>query len=176
MTTQDIALLLTAVSAFGAVGAAIGAHLSARATRNAAEGQLVSAFLNEYASPEMLRYLRILRIWESKQGDKFEEKWRKALESADDKALEVDQARRYVKSYFLKALRLYESSYVTEAFLKQIASVDGINIMYDIVEPLERALNPAYDKERFEKLRKLCGRSRTTRLLRPIPYKASDNK
>lgn len=163
--------MLTAVTALGAVVAAIGAWKSARATQKAAEGQLISAFLNEYGTPEMLRYLRQLRNWESKHGHEFEEKWRKALEAADNEALEVDQARRYVKSYFLKALRLYESRYVTKRFLKQVASVDGINIMYDIVEPLEYSLNPVYEKERFDKLRNLCSRSGTKRLIRPIPYK-----
>lgn len=154
----------------------IGAFKSAKATRIASEGLLVSAFLNEYASPEMLRYLRLLRNWESEKGKGFEENWRKALENADSKALEVDQARRYVKSYFLKALRLYESGYVNKKFLKQVCSVDGINIMYDIVEPLEYALNPASDKEHFEKLRKLCGRSQTGRLIQPIPYQARDDR
>jgi hypothetical protein len=167
---------LTAISALGAVIAAIGAFLSARATRNAAEGHLVSSFLNEYASPDMLRHLRVLRNWKSEKEGGFEEKWRKALESAESEALRVDQARRYVKNYFLKALRLYESGYVTETFLKQVTAVDGINIIYDIVEPLEYALNPAYDKDRFEKLRQLCGRSRTGRLIRPIPCEAADKK
>jgi len=84
-------------------------------------------------------------------------------------AHEVDQARRHVKFYFLKALRLYDAGFVTQRFLKEVAAVDGVNILYDIVEPLEYAINPAYSKSKFDRLRKICGRAGTGRLIRPIP-------
>ena len=71
--------------------------------------------------------------------------------------------------YFLKALRLYERCYVKKRILKDIGSVDGINTFYDIVEPLERALNPAYGKSSFVKLRKICPRVHTE--VEPIPPK-----
>lgn len=164
---QTIVVVLTFVSAFGALGAAIGAWLSARSTRSATEAQLLFQLLREYAKPDMLRALRTLRNWKAEQGD--EEKWRKALENADPKAQEVDLARRCVSHYFLDALKLYESDYVIKRFLRVVGSKDGINILYDIVEPLEYALNPAYDKSKFDKLRQICGRAGTSRLIRPIP-------
>ena len=172
-TPDSIALVIAAVGAIGAVGAAIGALLSARATQRAAEGQLAVAFLGDYTSPDMLRALRVLRNYRAAEGDGFEETWRRRLEAADAHALEVDQARRKVKGYFLNALRLHEFGYVNERFVGTVASVDGINILYDIVEPLEYALNPAYDRARFERIRTMCGRSRTERLIRPIPYEAA---
>jgi len=169
MNGQTIMLVLAAVSALGALGAAIGAWRSAQATWSATKAQLFARFMEEYSAPQMLTALRTLRNWKTEQGDEFEEKYRKALEEADPNAYGVDQARRHVKFYFLKALRLYEAGFVTQRFLKEVATVDGINILYDIVEPLEYALNPAYDKSKFEKLRKICGRAGTGRLIRPIP-------
>lgn len=62
MTTAQITLILTGLSALGALGAAIAAWLSARATSRAAEGQLFSVHYAEYGTPEMLRSLRVLRL------------------------------------------------------------------------------------------------------------------
>lgn len=169
MTTANVTLVLTSLSALGALGAAVAAWRSARATTRAAEAQLFSAHYAAYGEPEMLRSLRVLRQWKSDNGDEFEVKWKKSLDANEDSAHEVDQARRKVKFYFFQALRLYEAGYVSKKFLKEVAAVDGVNILYDIVEPLEYALNPRFDSSRFEKLRKLCGRSRTGRLIAPVP-------
>lgn len=169
MTQNEVALILTALSAVGALGAAVAAWLSARATTRAAEAQLFSNHYAIYGTPEMLRSLRILRLWKSENGDEFEVKWKKALDAGEVKAHEVDQARRQVKFYFFRALRLREAGYVSERFLQELAAVDGVNILYDIVEPLEYALNASYDRSGFEKLRHLCGRARTGRLIAPVP-------
>jgi hypothetical protein len=117
----------------------------------------------------MLHSLRILRNWKASAGSEFEIAWKKRLDGGDQEAYEVDRARRQVKFYFLRALRLYESGYVSERFLQEICAVDGINILYDIVEPLEFALNPAFDKSKFDSLYKLCGRAGTKRLIPPVP-------
>jgi len=50
-----------------------------------------------------------------------------------------------------------------------VAVVDGINILYDIVEALEHALNPDYDKSDFKPLLKICGCAGTVGLMRPMP-------
>lgn len=168
---QSIALVLTGVSSLGAVGAAVGAFLSARETRKVAEAQLLLNFLEDYSTPEMLGALRLLRNWKAQAGDEFEEKWRKKIEANESMAHEVDQARRKVKGHFFNALRLHEAGYVGKQFLLEVASVDGLNILYDIVEPLEYALNPAYDSSRFERIMKICGRPRTGKLIRPIPHR-----
>lgn len=172
MTQSDWTLVLTALSAMGALGAALAAWRSARATTLAAEAQLFSVHYADYGTAEMLRALRVLRMWKSENGDEFEVKWKRALDANDPKAHEVDQARRQVRFYFFRALRLYEANYVSKRFVEELAAVDGINILYDIVEPLEYALNARYDNSRFEKLRSLCGRARTGRLIAPISVKA----
>jgi hypothetical protein len=171
MDTVLISVIVATVAALGAVGAAIGSFLSAKSTRVVTEAQLVLRFLDDYSEWRMLESLRLLRKWKAENGTEFAEEWRKALEAGSDEALEVDKARRHVAHYFYKALRLYESGYVRLDFLKEVGRVDGINIFYDIVEELEYALNPAYDKSTFEKLNALLGRSGTGKLIRPLPYK-----
>lgn len=172
MTLNEITLTLTAMSAFGALGAAVAAWLSARATTRATEAQLFSSHFAVYGTPEMLRSLRILRLWKSDNGEEFEVKWKIALDAGEAKAHDVDQARRQVKFYFFRALRLHEAGYVSKRFLKELAAVDGVNILYDIVEPLEYALNASYDRSSFEKLRRLCDRTRTGLLIAPVPVAA----
>lgn len=169
MYAETIVSILTAVSAAGAAGAAIATWQSARATQKATEGELLSRFMEEYSDVKMLRALRRLNDWKHTQGENFEEKWRKAFEKGEPEAVEVDLARRHVSHYFQRALLLHESGYVSQRFVKAVGSVDGINVLYDIVEPLEYALNPAYDKAIFDKLRKICGRPKTGRLIRPLP-------
>ncbi len=169
MTVEQLTLVLTALTALATLGAAIAAWRSARATTRATEAQLFSTHYATYGTPEMLRALRVLRSWKSEKGDEFEVKWKRALDAGEKQAHEVDQARRQVKFYFFQALRLYEAKYVSRRFLQELTAVDGINILYDIVEPLEYALNARYDSSRFEKLRNLCGRARTERLIAPVP-------
>jgi hypothetical protein len=176
MDAKTVALILTALSAIGAVGAALAAWRSAHQTRLASEGQLFSTLYAEYGLPEMLLALRLLRNWKAEKGDEFENKWKKALDAGDKAAHEVDRARRHVKSYFMRALRLHEAGYVSERFLQEACAVDGINILYDIVERLEYALNPAYDRSKFESLRKICGRAGTKELIAPVPSSAIPDK
>ena len=169
MGTQTATFILTAISALGALGAAVGAWLSAYATQRATEAQLLSTLMRAYASEDMLHALRVLRNWRSNQGDEFAEKWRKALENDSSEAQEVDRARRIVSSHFITALHLYKSGYVKKRFLETICDVDGINVLYDIAEPLEYAMNPGYNREGFKTLRTLCGRAGMEHLIRPIP-------
>jgi len=177
MSTASIGLGLTAISALGALFAAIAAWRSARASRDAVEAQLLSNQMEEYGADKMLYALRTLRNWKADKGDEFEGKWRKAIETDDQAAQKVDRARRTVKFYFYKALRLYQSGYVSKRFLKDVCAVDGINILYDIVEPLEYALNPRYDKNNFDSLRQICGRYGTGMLIRPVPVPSTqENK
>jgi predicted PurR-regulated permease PerM len=166
---QIITLFLTAISALGAVGAAIAAWFSAKATQSTEEAQMYIQFMNEYGSDEMRDNLRRLRNWYNEQGQEFAQKWLEALEKGDPKAQEVDRARRHVTFYFYKAVNLLDAGLVSKPVVRRIASVSGIDIWYTIVEPLDKALNPDYDKRSYETLRKICGRYITGQLLRPIP-------
>lgn len=176
MTGEMIMLMLTAIATFCA---AIGALWAARATKLAAEAQLFCGFMEQYESVEMRDNLRILDDWEHKHGKGFEEKWIDALQQREDQeafkvADEVDQARRLVVFYFHKAVQLYELGYTKKNFFKATAcSVSGINILYDIVEKLEGALNPDYDKSTFDKLRQICGRHSSGREIKRIPPRST---
>lgn len=127
-------------------------------------------FVENYRVQEMRNALRTLRMWEAEHGAGFVEKFRERIKKGDPKADAVDEARRHVKGYFIdSALGSYELGSVTLPFLQKVTAFAGINILYDIVEPLEQAINPNYDKSKFERLRQLCGRFGSGELLTPIP-------
>ena len=109
-------------------------------------------------------------MWKSQNGEEFEVKWKRAFDEGDQKAQEVEDARRKVKFFFMRAVYLYEARYVSINFLKKIGSLDGVNILYEIVEPLEFALNPKHvNSDQFKLLLSLCGRPGTGKLMAPIP-------
>ncbi len=170
MEAEKVMLVLSAI---GALGAALASAYSARQTRLAAEGQLFSNLYAEYCRQDMLDALRLLRDWKSSNPGEFEHIWKKKLDSSDAAAYEVDKARRYVKGYFMRAVRIYQAGYASKRFVREVCSVDGINILYDIVEPIEYALNPDYDKSKFELIREICGRAGTGRLIAPVPLSKS---
>lgn len=166
---HNITLVLTAITALAASISAIGAWLSARATKFATEAQLFSKFMEEYGAHEMVISLRTLRNWKAEKGKDFEEKWLKSFVEGNSDAQDVDRARRHVKFYFLKALRLYESGFASKKFVKEVISVDGIHILFNIIEPIEHALDPDYNKIHFDKLKKLYESELLGKLIRPVP-------
>ena len=168
---DNCAFPLSAVAALGSLLAALAAWLAVRETKRASEGQLFLSLFAEYECPEMLCALRMLRN-EAEKGPGFAAEWMKALQASDSVAQEVDRARRRVQHYFLGALRLHEARYASRRLLRSLCAVDGINILYDVVEPLEAELNKHYDRLAFSTLKKLCPRSDA--LVGPVPVPQDD--
>jgi hypothetical protein len=167
---MDIALIFAAVSAFGAAIAAFATYLTARETRKASEGTSLNRYLSEFSDVKMLRSLRRLRNWEDSHGTKFAEKWKKAFDSKEPEALQIDLDRRHVSHYFQRALHLYHSGYVSKRFVEAVLLFGGRDILYEIVEPLEYALSAEYNRKDFQELREICPPSPPIgRLKRPAP-------
>ncbi len=162
-------LILTAITAIAASFSAIAAWLSAKAIKSTTEANLYLQFLEEYSDYKMVNSLRILKNWKDESPNDFNEKWIENLANGDEKAQEIDKARRHVKFYFLKALKLYTSKFVSKKFIEQVIAVDGITIMFEIIQKLEYALNPEYDRSTFEKLRELNGFKRKGKKIVAVP-------
>lgn len=155
------AVLPTALAVFSAAAAAWAAwesRRSANASRAAVEAQLVKAFMDDYFLDDMSRALRCLQQWKAGRGDGYAAKWLEGVRAADPEATEVDGARRRVKGFFEKAVRLYQGGLVKDPQLHSIAYVHGLNVYYDVVIGLEEALNPGRDRESDELLQRTLGR------------------
>ena len=134
------------------------------------EGLLLNNLLRDYSSPEMLEAIRVLVDWKEKNGESFADKWIKLAEQGNPDTLTVDKARRMVSHYFRRAITLYNGGYVSKSFLKAVCSSSSTGIIFDIVLPLELALNPSFDIDFFEVLRSVSPRSKKSICkLIPVP-------
>lgn len=140
------------------------------------ETRMTNEYCSQYYSPDMVRYVKLLA--------KFEEDiqlkqsvcnnrtiWRINLDRyyrnvdgrisfriADSLVIstECDIARRQLESYYYMAMRMYESGAISKKALKVIVDNAGFRLLFDVVEPLEYALNPEYDGHHFYMLMSVC--------------------
>jgi hypothetical protein len=126
--------------------------------------------------------LRTLRDWGEQYGSDFVKEFEKAIFDRTSPnfsdACEVDIARRYVMSFYLSALQLRNNRYVKTKFINNAPEYDGIYVLYDYVQPLESVLNPDYDENKFEKLKKIHPDKRTPEdraKVRQIPMLKQDS-
>jgi hypothetical protein len=151
------------VAACSAIAAAVSAFFSWRSTaadaaRTAADTaatSLVLKFRDQYASTEMLFDLRNLRAWHDKYGSQSAQTWQQKLAQSDDEALIVDEARRRVTNFFSNIIDLHDRGLIPARIENLLTDFAGFDLLFTVVEPLERAFSPQYDKARFDKLRKL---------------------
>jgi hypothetical protein len=142
-------------SSLTAADAAKTAADAAKTAADAAATTLILKFHDQYATREMFFDLRNLRAWHDKHGSQSADKWREKLSQNDKEARIVDDARRRVTSFFSNIIDLHDTGLVPKRIEKLLTDFAGFDLLYSVVEPLERALSPDYDKARFDKLRKL---------------------
>lgn len=122
---------------------------------------LFSALVDEYRDSPMLEAMRSLKEWQQKYqggaGGAGEEFRRRLRERYDEEAKLVDHARRRVAGYFQKICVCWELHLLTEEYVRRLANRSQVEFYREVVEPLEEALNPAYDRACFEKLGALYG-------------------
>lgn len=153
---------------------AIGAFIAACATKRAAQAQLYTKLMEEYSEREMSEALRILkkvqkeRVWE--EWLKYEQAQdslskdsaqsnvtrliRKAPNGSNKAADKVDEVRRHVKYYFLKIYKLDVQGFLPEKLTKELLSVDGIKLFFEVVQRMENLINEHFDNSAFDALRK----------------------
>lgn len=119
---------------------AIATWRAARSTERTSQAQILIKFMEEYRSTKMLDALTSLRSW--KDNPRFDDYMYLASTKRHD---EINEARRFVKSYFFSALELYEGGFVNDYFMRTICQYRGIEVLFDIVEPLEYSLSDFLD-------------------------------
>ena len=68
-----------------------------------------------------------------------------------------DRARRNVKGFFLGAYTLWRGRSISRRALLQIIDVDGVALLFSVVEPMERILNDQYDWRPFYEIMRIMG-------------------
>lgn len=164
LSTSEWLMFFTAVAtALAAWAAARGA----RATRDAAEGQLLSTLYHEFWSDEFRRAGRLLADLE----ERFESfghlafarafvKFRQAQgppKESDESDLPAvvdrdDSARRTVKSYYYKLYRFVEADLLSEAEVRDLLTSEvNVGLFLRVVEPMEEALSDELGHRGYEK-------------------------
>lgn len=159
-----------------AAAAAIGAFLSARATRLTARGQLFSDLLKIYSAEKMYDSLRTMSklhnlrdkkeqitpnfvrrvLQHRKQNTKSKQP--NSKEPGEYKKLEL--ARRHVSHFFQIAFRLFKTKEtISKEFFQHICEMSGLKLVYGAVEWLEFAINAEYNRNLFSELLMTSGKT-----------------
>jgi hypothetical protein len=153
---SDADLLIAGGTCVAAVAAVFSAWFSRRSSQDAAKTAQATLFLSlqrQYASGEMLEDLHKLRSWREVQGADFVSKWQEQLET-NPEARSVSESRRRVSHFFGAIADLYRVGLLSEPLARALTPRDSA-ILFEIVEPLERQLNPNYNRVHFKTLRRL---------------------
>jgi hypothetical protein len=149
---QLVAVIIAAVAAVAAVFAAAAAWRAARATRQTTQAQLLSSLLDDYAGDEMLKAMVTLRRWKQDHGDQFADEFRSLRQKNYSEVEKVDHARRRVSHYFQKIHTLHTAGLMDEHLVRKAATEGQVKFFREVVEPLEAAFNPKYDRSSFKYL------------------------
>jgi len=131
---ETFLLLITAVAAFLS---ALGAFEAARATKRAAELELLKSFMDEYKSEEMTKHLKTLR--EVSEWLKANQSYGVSMTSYLDRKYSdaIELTRRRVKFYYFTIHDLYETKYLKKKIYLKAMKNAGLTLFFDVVEPLD---------------------------------------
>jgi len=113
---------------------------AANENRRSSQAQLVLQLLQEYASPEMQKAIRIVRNWQGPSPHNA-----------------ADAARRTIVHHFHGIARLAMAGLLDAALVRVVAKEDEVAFLCERIEPMERALNAEYDRATFDYLSDLYG-------------------
>lgn len=165
-----IAQIIIALAVVGALLASVWAVVQAKKTAHA---NMVSVFLEEYASQRMHDHLWALGEFRDEK-PKVIDPLRRLVTHVDDLNADdvkcadtyavidtvggrrvVDPARRHVYNFYKRAWRLHENGYLGKKALSIIADTNGVELLFDVAHPLTRAthLNIVH-KDNLQRFRK----------------------
>jgi hypothetical protein len=137
-----IAAIAAAVATFFAlissVIAAISAFIqakSAKISQNAHEADVAHAFFAEYGSEQMLKDMICLSQFRKDNPNDFVEKFIEGR-FTDPFMMELDNARRRVKTHYLKAVGLHRRGLISDVLFFTIIDSRGILLLHKVVIPM----------------------------------------
>ena len=142
-----IALLFTAGAAWRS---AYAARRSADETRVATTAQIMSNLLDEYRSDEMSDAMTGLQQFEESHGCQLHHRFLELRREDRESYKLLNAMRRRMSHYFDKIYRLQRAEYIDDAFVRTVVGQGQVEFYLKVIEPLEKAVKPAYDKFAFE--------------------------
>ena len=160
---EEWAWLIALIGSLGAVGAAVGAWKSAKATRKTVLAQIVTQITSAYSSSDMGESVKRLHNWRKEHPQDFAQLFEKGLREPNNIVEQLDEDRRRVSHYFHQIRAMLDCGVIDEYFVRKLVKPDQVNTLLDIVLPLEEAKNPNIDRSTFEALSKIYSREELKR-------------
>jgi hypothetical protein len=137
--------------------AAIAAWRSARATEKTGLAQILMQITDAYSSPEMLSGMLNLLKWQNEHQKDFAAKFAEVRRDKGEyaKIKNLDEDRRRYSHHFHKIRLLSNRGLVNKSFVKKVASREQVDFLLEVIEPMERAMNPKYDHSTFDFFRNI---------------------
>ena len=152
---KEWAWLIALIGSLGAIGAAVGAWKSAKATRRTVLAQIVTQITSTYSSSDMGESIKRLHNWRRKHPQDFAQLFGKGLREPNNITEQLDKDRRRVSHYFHQISAMLDCGVVDENFVKKLVKPDQVDTLLDVVEPLLKEKNPDYDHSTFDTFRRI---------------------
>ena len=123
---------------------------SAKETEKIVMAQIINQIRDSFSSPEMSVAIKSLTDLKKEIGVHYP--------SNITLAKMIDEHRRNYVHLFHKLKILIDSNCISQDFIKKIIYSDEIDLLLNIVEPLEKEKNPKYDKSTFDTFRNIFKR------------------
>lgn len=129
-------------------------------------GLLISHLHDQFWSAEYYAAAQLLRGWKAEWGVDWAPEFFRCLDGlntlGDDERARIERvnaARRLIKSYFRKAQQLCVRGFLSDADLRDhLTMPQRLQLLFLIIEPLERARKAQYQREMFDFYDVLQGR------------------
>ena len=117
-------------------------------------GLLISHLHDQFWSDEYYRAAQLVRRWKEEQGAD----WAAALFARAGEECETQAARRLIKSYFRKTQQLCARGFLEPDDLRDhLTMPQRLQMLFEVIEPFERARKEDYDREMFDFYDRLHG-------------------
>ena len=126
--------IISSIIAVGTLFAAGAAWRAAKATRDAAQANIIVEVMRYFTSDDMRTAGKSLHNYKTQYGDDFVEAFKKSRNE------DVDQARRKVKGYHKTIYSLHINKKISDKIVDTLISDDQLDLLLDIVEPLEHVV------------------------------------
>ena len=145
-----VSIVATAVAAIMAALATIAAWRSVKATEKSSSAQVIIQLTDSYASEEMLSGMMTLQTFKNRHKTDFARAFDDKRRTSYPDVKEEDEARRRYSHHFHKIYLLYATGLVDKTFVSRIVPKNQVEFLLEVIEPLEDAIGPDYDRTSFD--------------------------
>ena len=152
---ENLAIWLSAISAFFAAIAALANLGQARRASQGNEVNVYLAMVERYSTEEMRKALIALaHLWLDSNGNISSEEVKTWLNSED-----LKRYSRVVNSYFINCARLYEAGLISRKLFRILIYYPGLNIFYQVSVPIGLMGNPHHNAGSYVPILKSVAKS-----------------